>query len=41
MSTFSKFGQSASNMSLLKGLPEIPSDFAIPVRSEFPEFGQD
>jgi probable biosynthetic protein (TIGR04098 family) len=41
MSTFSKFGQSASNMSLLKGLPEIPSDFSIPVRAEFPEFGQD
>jgi probable biosynthetic protein (TIGR04098 family) len=41
MSSFSKFGQSASNMSLLKGLPEIPSDFAIPLLSEFPEFGQD
>src|SRR5262249_43293005 len=41
MSTFSKFGQSASNMSLLKGLPEIPSDFAIPVLPEFSEFGQD
>jgi probable biosynthetic protein (TIGR04098 family) len=41
MSTFSKFGQSASNMSLLKGLPEIPADFPIPVLAEFPEFGQD
>jgi probable biosynthetic protein (TIGR04098 family) len=41
MSSFSKFGQSASNMSLLKGLPEIPPDFAIPLLSEFPEFGQD
>ena len=41
MSSFSKFGQGASNMSLLKGLPEIPSDFAIPLLPEFPEFGQD
>jgi probable biosynthetic protein (TIGR04098 family) len=41
MSSFSKFGRSASNMSLLKGLPEIPSNFAIPLLSEFPEFGQD
>src|SRR5262249_27404974 len=41
MSTFSKFGESASNMSLLKGLPEVPSDFAIPVQPEFPEFGRD
>ncbi len=40
MSSFSKFGQSASNMSLLKGLPEIPADFAIPLLSELPEFGQ-
>jgi probable biosynthetic protein (TIGR04098 family) len=41
MSTFSKFGQNASNMSLLKGLPEISPNFAIPVRAEFPAFGQD
>ncbi|HEY1543276.1 MAG TPA: Pnap_2097 family protein [Xanthobacteraceae bacterium] len=41
MSSFSKFGQGASNMSLLKGLPEIPPDFAIPAVIEFPRFGQD
>jgi probable biosynthetic protein (TIGR04098 family) len=41
MSSFSKFGQGASNMSLLKGLPGIPPDFPIPAVPEFPEFGQD
>jgi probable biosynthetic protein (TIGR04098 family) len=40
MSTFSKFGDSASNTSLLKGLPEIPSDCNIPPLSELPEFGR-
>jgi probable biosynthetic protein (TIGR04098 family) len=41
MSSFSKFGQGASNMSLLKGLPEIPPNFSIPAVAEFPGFGQD
>ena len=41
MSSFSKFGQGASNMSLLKGLPEIPPNFPIPAVAEFPGFGQD
>jgi probable biosynthetic protein (TIGR04098 family) len=41
MSTFSKFGENASNMSLLRGLPEIPPEFTIPVLTDFPQFGQD
>jgi probable biosynthetic protein (TIGR04098 family) len=41
MSSFSKFGQGTSNMSLLKGLPEIPPNFPIPAVAEFPAFGQD
>jgi len=41
MSSFSKFGEGASNMSLLKGLPEIPPNFPITALAEFPEFGQD
>jgi probable biosynthetic protein (TIGR04098 family) len=40
MSTFAKFGDRASNMSLLKGLPEVPPDCDIPVLSELPEFGR-
>lgn len=41
MSSFSKFGQGSSNMSLLKGLPAIRSDFPIAAVAEFPAFGQD
>jgi probable biosynthetic protein (TIGR04098 family) len=41
MSTFSRFGPAASNTSLLKGVPDIPSDCPIPTLPELPEFGRD
>jgi probable biosynthetic protein (TIGR04098 family) len=38
MSTFSKFGEDASNTSLLKGLPEVPADCNIPELAVLPDF---
>lgn len=41
MSSFSKFGQTAMNISLQPAQPVIPSDCAIPVLAALPEFAED
>jgi probable biosynthetic protein (TIGR04098 family) len=41
MSSFSKFGETATNTALLPGQPEIPADCAIPALADLPEFAQE
>lgn len=41
MSSFSRRGEADSNMSLLKGQPDIPPDCAIAALAEQPEFGEE
>lgn len=41
MTSFSKFGESGANTSLLKGQPDIPTDCSIPDMSEMPAFGKE
>lgn len=38
MSSFSKFGESGENSSLVKGQPHLPSDFVVPSLSSLPAF---
>lgn len=41
MSSFSKFGEAATNVSLLRGESSIAADCAIPALAELPEFAQE
>lgn len=40
MSSFSRFGDSGANASLLKGQPELPADCAIAALAELPQFAE-
>jgi len=41
MSSFSKFGETATNTSLLPGQPDIAADCTIPALADLPEFAQE